>query len=467
MSKTEDEGDGVNVVGESKRNVVESDQQVKQKRNIRRVPRVNPLELMETIVEKLKLLNYEKYFCEQKSRKPFSRTHFAITPVPPENSSTLLASFLKLVAWLMEVCGRDFVLDKFDDPTTSVNKVMVDLKQMGFKMDFPALKLRQGFGDAVCIVLNFLCDRSLEKRGFAFKDKSLVYPDELEDNAEVDDEADIGEVDEDVAESSEEEIMYSQMLQNNKRDGETKIASPVKTLLENNTDVIKWKAELERVSSKLMRLSRHAASNAEWRSHIVTASTNGGVLRKVYPKVEVALKSIRESIRTNLDRVVSKEKYINSKFDSMQYQFRELQQKLNASQTRFQTTQDSVRDLSETLATISNRLEDLKEQQESKGSSMTDTAPLVRMKKALKKIEKEMKEMEIRIGVLSHTIMQSKMSEKDEESRGVDLDEDIEEDQSKRMSQDMNNDGSFADDSRTDGRRGDDTDTDSSSDSDF
>lgn len=41
----------------------------------------------------------------------------------------------------------------------SVNKIMLELKGIGFDLDFPASKLKQGSGDAVCAVLNFLCDQ--------------------------------------------------------------------------------------------------------------------------------------------------------------------------------------------------------------------------------------------------------------------------------------------------------------------
>eukprot|EP00939_MAST-03C_sp_MAST-3C-sp1_P003199 g3199.t1 len=396
----------------------EAEPQQRRKRVLRKGmgPRVNALVVMESVLEKLKLLDYEEHFCAKKSKQPFTRTIFAVTPPPPENPGTLLALFLKVVAWLMGLNNREFILDKYDDPTTSVNKLMVDLKQMGFKMDFPALKLRQGFGDAVCIVLNFLCDRALEVKGFAFKGHAPVYPDEFDDEAKVDEEADIGMIEDDIAESSEEEVMYSQMVQQQRsKNAATKEKSPKKMLLETNTDAIKWNAELERVSSKLSKLSRIGASVAEWRTHLEVVQTNGSVVTSDFPKVQTALKSIGDSIKLTVERIASKEKYINSKFDSMQYQFRELQQKYDESQRRHQTTQESVRDLSETLSTVSARLDELKELQESKGSSMTDTGPLIRMKKALKKLQSEMKEMEIRIGVLSHTLMQAKMEEKGEE----------------------------------------------------
>ena len=83
---------------------------------------------------------------------------------------------MDLVKWLMQQSQRDFTTDKYDDPNTSVNKLMLELKKMGFDMDFPASKLRQAHGEAVCRVLTFLCDQALITRGFRWQ--TPVYPDE-------------------------------------------------------------------------------------------------------------------------------------------------------------------------------------------------------------------------------------------------------------------------------------------------
>lgn len=371
--------------------------------------RANPLELCESAMEKLKILDYEKLFCEKLSRKPFSRTFFALEPVPPENASTQLATFLELVSWLMEMNGRDFLIDKFDDPTTSVNKVMVDLKQMEFEMNFPAQKLRQGHGSAICLVLNFLIDRALSRREFSFKDVKPEYPEELDDNADVHEEADVGAIDDDIAESSEEEILYTQMVQQNSE--KKKRENARRSVLKTNTDEIKWKAELERVSARLSKLSRFVEPAVEWRTHLVQAKENNDTIRTTFPHTSASLRSVEKSIQLTLERIVSKEKYINGHFDNMQYKFQELKQKYEDTKSRCQVSQDSVRELSEVLSTLAEKLEELKESQESRGSSMTDTGPLVRMKKAMKKLKGEIKEMEIRIGVLSHTLMQAKMRE--------------------------------------------------------
>ena len=147
---------------------------------------------------------------------------------------------------------------------------MVDLKQMGFTLNFPATKLRQGHGEAVCTVLNYLCDGALSGRNFSFQNATPEYPEELEDNAEVDEDADMGAIEDDMAESSEEEIMYTQMVQQDRKASKSKKKqeklSEAKRVLETNTDAIRWKAELERVGAKLSKLGKFTSAIAEWRT---------------------------------------------------------------------------------------------------------------------------------------------------------------------------------------------------------
>ncbi len=60
------------------------------------------------------------------------------------------------------------------------------------------------------------------------------------------------------------------------------------------------------------------------------------------------------------------------------------------------------------LATISDRVEEIKSQMDDRGASMTDTSPLVKIKQALQNLKSEVKELELRIGVVGHSLMQAK-----------------------------------------------------------
>ncbi len=69
------------------------------------------------------------------------------------------------------------------------------------------------------------------------------------------------------------------------------------------------------------------------------------------------------------------------------------------------TANESVIKLTNDLAEITERLEELKESFESKDNGMNDTSPLVRMKGALQQIKSEIYAFELRIGVVSHSVL--------------------------------------------------------------
>ena len=60
-----------------------------------------------------------------------------------------------------------------------------------------------------------------------------------------------------------------------------------------------------------------------------------------------------------------------------------------------------VTSLARELAQISEELESVKAEMDQRGSSMTDAAPLVKIKQALTRLKAESTQMEIRLGVVS------------------------------------------------------------------
>ena len=131
--------------------------------------------MWEAALEKLKILNYEVGFCDAKGKKPFNRVHFVF---PIANISQQFDDFISLCEWLFEEITKDvgfFKRDQYDDPNTVANKLMLALRQVDFRLSFPAQKLRQANGENICSVIEFLCDKALESR--KFKWSTPVYTD--------------------------------------------------------------------------------------------------------------------------------------------------------------------------------------------------------------------------------------------------------------------------------------------------
>ena len=63
---------------------------------------MDPVLIMDDIIEKLHLLDYLKTFCVPKKFKPLSRTYFAIK-ADNENKVLKIKYFIELCYWLMSL----------------------------------------------------------------------------------------------------------------------------------------------------------------------------------------------------------------------------------------------------------------------------------------------------------------------------------------------------------------------------
>ena len=65
-----------------------------------------------------------------------------------------------------------------------------------------------------------------------------------------------------------------------------------------------------------------------------------------------------------------------------------------------------------TFLQITDDIETIKSEMEEKGSSMTDGSPLVNIRKNLARVKQEVLGMDVRIGVLEHTVMQARLRDR-------------------------------------------------------
>ena len=129
-----------------------------------------------------------------------------------------------------------------------------------------------------------------------------------------------------------------------------------------------------------------------------------------------------EIIKT-LEKIGSREKYVNSQMEGNLTQFRHLQDKLTDVQEKYKSSSTTVNELSRELAIVTEELEGVKAQMDEKGTSMTDSGPLVKIKQALTRMKNELIQMELRIGVLQHVVLAARVSDKDAMQRDIHSDD--------------------------------------------
>lgn len=135
--------------------------------------------MWENSLERLKILGYEANFCKPRKSPIFSRVHFVF---PGANPSHQFDDFVALCEWLIFEINRNnemFKREDFDDPNTVVNKLMLALRQLDFKLSFPLQKLRSANGEHVCSVLEFLSEQAFLAKKLTWKNPGYVEADDV------------------------------------------------------------------------------------------------------------------------------------------------------------------------------------------------------------------------------------------------------------------------------------------------
>ncbi|NXO01885.1 IFT57 protein, partial [Rhinopomastus cyanomelas] len=172
-------------------------------------------------------------------------------------------------------------------------------------------------------------------------------------------------------------------------------------ILQSTTDAAEWNLEVERVLPQLK----------------VTVRTDNKVCEKVTGEKCLSflystrralfslgyLDKLHSEISRTFEVISSREKYINNQLEHLIQEYRSAQASLK----------------NYVCFKITEALERVKQEMEEKGSSMTDGAPLVRIKQALTKLKQETIQMDIQIGVMEHTLLQSKLKQKTNMARDM------------------------------------------------
>lgn len=154
----------------------------------------------------------------------------------------------------------------------------------------------------------------------------------------------------------------------------------------------------------------------EWRSHIEQTRQYKNNVKKILPDTEGKLRRIADTLAKSLDRISAQEKKINQTMGDIAGDYSNSANQLGASQQRYKQINDNIGELTTQLTIITEKLDNCQKNIEDGSRTVTDTAPLQGIKNAIQTIRTEVKEMELRSGVLSHSLFQAKLREKSKAS---------------------------------------------------
>jgi estrogen-related receptor beta like 1 len=187
--------------------------------------------------------------------------------------------------------------------------------------------------------------------------------------------------------------------------------------MESLTDASEWKLEVERVLPQLKVTVR--TDNKDWRVHMDQMHIHRDGIEVSLKETQAHLDKLYTEITRTLEKIGSREKYLNNQLEHHLQEFRAMQDQLAETKERYRQASGGVQDRTKNLAEVSEELEKVKSEMEDRGSSMTDGAPLVKIKQAMQKLKQECNQMDIRIGVVQHVLLQAKLKEKTSHNRGI------------------------------------------------
>lgn len=355
--------------------------------------------ISEEIIEKLKLLNYEKEFLSHKGHKPLSKPYFAVQLNPNEQ----FTYFTTLVKWLLSLNDINAgELTKYNDPTTVASNIQVELKKLGIECEFPPLKLKSGSGEYVCFVLQQLLNRALKNKKFKFREPIIDKKEKVdEEPEEVEGKDEDPENIEDIDIESDGDIDL----------GEGKITQEQgREMIESNIDSKEWELEVERVAPRLKIPLQNDAK--EWRNHIEQAKTYGQTIKKSLPDARGKLERMSENLSKVLEKITGREKRINVNMNELGTEYKAKAEDLKVNLTRYHELEKSVKEKREDLRKVSEKYDAIMGKISQSSNEATDSSSLVKIKTAIQKLKQDIKAMDLRAGVLSHTVMQHKVREK-------------------------------------------------------
>ena len=218
---------------------------------------------MEEILERLKMLNYEREMGG--SFKPLTHTYFAVASGNPTEQ---FHYFCAVVAWLMSLQRIQWrAPSQMDDPNSAVSALFSQLQQVGAPTNYPPQKLKQGYGDNCCAVLKHLLD------AIPIEFKRATYTEELEyEEAAVDEDAevDVDEMADEVgaADVEEEEFFGG----GGEGGGGSENSKLTDSILDTTVDPAAWQIELERVTPLLKM--QILSDPKEWRNRLVNTKSH-------------------------------------------------------------------------------------------------------------------------------------------------------------------------------------------------
>jgi estrogen-related receptor beta like 1 len=159
-------------------------------------PQIDTYLIMDDVIEKLSLLDYENQFCKGWKHKKISRVYYAHPPGDGEDELQRVHMLYDMIYWLIslnkDMVKKQGVFINFKDfkgkTVDALTKMINDLKKFGLPnvKNLKIENLRSGYGEVVCQLIDELVNMELYRREFEFGTPQIPDDDADEQSEEED-----------------------------------------------------------------------------------------------------------------------------------------------------------------------------------------------------------------------------------------------------------------------------------------
>jgi len=135
-------------------------------------------------------------------------------------------------------------------------------------------------------------------------------------------------------------------------------------------------------------------------------------VKQSLPDVRYKLERLSEDVSKALEKITRKEGLLSKSFQGMTGDYRAHSDNLRDIQHNFNTVSKNVADMENELMEVNERLEHVQKKIDDTGKNFSDSSPLQKIKKAIAQVKNDIRAIDIRIGVVSNTLLQMKLKEK-------------------------------------------------------
>lgn len=107
-----------------------------------------------------------------------------------------------------------------------------------------------------------------------------------------------------------------------------------------------------------------------------------------------------------MEKIDSREKHLNNELRDHLAEYKTLSLELKRIEGALADSEQIKVTTEEELSTVLGDLDTIKTQMDQRGTSMADGSPLINIKKAILKLKEEIVQMDLKIGVLDHSLTQ-------------------------------------------------------------